>query len=80
MSATPTHVRIRLATRDDVPRVVQMLADDTIGATRERAETPLPQEYWTAFEAIDADPRQHLVVALLDDEIVGTLQLTLSPT
>jgi len=79
MESTPSRVEIRPATRDDVPRVVQMLADDAIGATRERAETPLPQEYWAAFDAIASDPRQHLVVAVLDGEIVGTLQLTFIP-
>lgn len=79
MDSDSTRVQIRRATRDDVPRVVQMLADDSIGVTRERPETPLPQEYWTAFEAIDSDPRQQLVVAVLDGEIVGTLQLTFIP-
>ncbi len=79
MQSTSYRVQIRLARRDDVPCVVRMLADDAIGATRERAETPLPDEYWTAFEAIDADPRQNLIVALLDDKIVGTLQLTFIP-
>jgi GNAT superfamily N-acetyltransferase len=79
MELGPTNVQIRPAMRDDVPFLVQMLADDAIGATRERAETPLPQEYWTAFEAIDSDPRQALVVAVADDAIAGMLQLTFIP-
>jgi len=36
--------------------------------------------YWSAFEAIDADPRNHLVVADAGGEIVGTCQLTFIPS
>ena len=79
MEPEPSRVTIRRATREDLPRIVQMLADDAIGATRERAETPLPAEYWTAFAAIAADERQLLVVAVLEGAIVGTLQLTFIP-
>ena len=32
---------IRIATRDDLPAIVEMLADDNIGASRERFEDPL---------------------------------------
>ena len=79
MEPEPSPVQIRRTRREDVPRVVQLLADDAIGATRERAETPLPAEYWAAFEAIAADERRLLVVAELDGAIVGTLQLTFIP-
>jgi GNAT superfamily N-acetyltransferase len=57
-----------------------MLAEDALGAQRERYETPLPQAYYTAFEAIQADPNQELIVAELDGEVVGTLQLTTLPS
>ncbi len=72
-------VRIRRATRDDVPRIVEMLADDAIGATREAFGDPLPKSYWDAFAAIDADPHQLLMVAELSGAVVGTLQLTIIP-
>ncbi|HEX7743781.1 MAG TPA: GNAT family N-acetyltransferase [Micromonosporaceae bacterium] len=35
--------------------------------------------YWRAFEAIDADPSNALVVADRDGEVVGTMQLTFIP-
>jgi GNAT superfamily N-acetyltransferase len=56
-----------------------MLADDVLGATRERFETPLPASYLAAFAEIDADPNNELVVACLGDDVVGVLQLTFIP-
>lgn len=75
MSAT-----FREATADDLPRLVEMLADDPLGATRERFEDPLPSEYGAAFEAIDRDPNQQLLVAEIEGRVVGTLQLTFIPS
>ena len=56
-----------------------MLADDALGAKREAYASPLPQEYYAAFEAIDVDPNNELVVACLVDKVVGVLQLTFIP-
>lgn len=56
-------IELRRARREDVPAIVAMLADDPLGAQRERFEDPLPASYRAAFEAIDADPNQELVVA-----------------
>ena len=56
-----TDVVIRRATLDDVPAIIAMLADDPLGATRESPTDLTP--YQQAFEAIDADPNQVLVVA-----------------
>lgn len=73
-------LHIRPATQADLPAIVRMLAEDELGMQRERFETPLPQGYYTAFEAIEADPNQELIVAELEGEVVGTLQLTCLPT
>ena len=73
-------VTFREATRSDLPRLVQMLADDALGATRERFEDPLPEPYLAAFAAIAADPNQELLVAERDGLVVGTLQLTFIPS
>jgi GNAT superfamily N-acetyltransferase len=69
----------RRARLDDVPAIVRMLADDPLGAKRERQETPLPESYVQAFRAIDADANNELVVACRDNEVVGVLQLTFIP-
>ncbi len=68
---------IRRARRDDIGAIVRMLADDQLGATRDNPEDLDP--YLRAFEQIDADPNQLLVVVTSDDEPVGTLQLTIIP-
>jgi len=74
-----TDLTFRRATAADLPAIVGMLADDVLGAKRERFETPLPASYLKAFEEIEADPNNELVVACLDDAVVGVLQLTIIP-
>ena len=66
-------ITIRRALAEDVHPIVAMLADDPLGAEREKPGDPA---YLEAFEVIDADPHQFLAVADLDGEVVGTLQLT----
>jgi GNAT superfamily N-acetyltransferase len=78
-SVPETPLRFRRAHRDDVPRIVEMLADDPLGAMRERYESPLPAGYMSAFVAIEADPNNELIVACLDDVVVGVLQMTFIP-
>lgn len=72
-------MRIRSATREDVPAIVAMLADDPLGAQRESlGESPEDlAPYLRAFEVLDADPHQLLVVADRDGVVVGTAQLSL---
>jgi GNAT superfamily N-acetyltransferase len=75
-----TELTFRKATADDLTAIVTMLADDILGATRERLENPLPQPYVTAFNDIDRDPNNELVVACIKDVVVGVLQLTFIPS
>ena len=56
-------MHIRPAARHDVAAIVALLADDVLGAQREANTDPLPDAYFDAFERIDADPNQELVVA-----------------
>lgn len=56
-----------------------MLADDSLGRKRERYEHPLPASYKLAFEAISSDPNNELVVACINDEIMGVIQITFTP-
>ncbi|MGW4223937.1 N-acetyltransferase family protein [Streptomyces bauhiniae] len=72
-----TDLAIRPATPDDIPAIVAMLADDPLGAQRESPDDLTP--YLAAFERLDADPNQHLVVAVRDGRVIGTLQLTIIP-
>ncbi len=71
---------MRKAERSDLRAIVALLADDDIGARRESFDagsTEVAPEYTHAFDSIDADPDELLVVACIDDEVVATLQLTL---
>jgi ribosomal protein S18 acetylase RimI-like enzyme len=72
-------ISFRKAELEDLPAIVRLLAEDPLGAKRERFETPLPESYLRAFEAIDPDPNNELVVACLADEVIGVLQLTYIP-
>ena len=73
-------VHFRIAARRDVPVIVSMLAEDNLGAQRERFEEPLPQAYYTAFEAIDSDSNHELVLAEAGEKIVGTLHQMFLPS
>jgi ribosomal protein S18 acetylase RimI-like enzyme len=71
-------LHIRKATQKDVPQIVQLLANDELGRQREDFRIPLPNTYLNAFEKINSDQNQELVVLLNDSGLViGTLQLSL---
>jgi len=70
-------IQIRRARRPDVEPIVRLLADDQLGAARDSADDLAP--YLKAFDVIDADPSQLLMVADLGGTVVGTLQLTIIP-
>lgn len=70
----------RAAKIDDLPAIVRMLADDFLGSQREQYENPLPDSYIKAFNEIEADPNNELIVAEKDGEVIGTLQLTFTPS
>ncbi|TDC81541.1 GNAT family N-acetyltransferase [Actinomadura sp. 7K507] len=69
----------REATAADLPQIVRLLADDPLGATRETPGDQIPEAYFTAFTAIDKDPNNHVILAEVNGEIAGTLQLTFIP-
>ncbi len=70
----------RQATIADLREIVRMLTDDFLGQQRERYEDPLPESYIKAFREIEADPNNELIVAELDGDVVGTMQLTFTPS
>ncbi|MBP9754218.1 MAG: hypothetical protein KBD40_04385, partial [Phenylobacterium sp.] len=61
----------RSARREDVARIVELLADDPLGAGRERFEDPLPDNYYAAFDRIEASDGNVLTVAELDGAVVA---------
>ena len=55
-------MKYRRATQEDVVRIVELLANDKLGQQRERFTESLPEVYYQAFESIDRDPNQKLMV------------------
>jgi len=69
------NIIFRKATSLDVS-IVCLLADDSLGASREQYSEPVSPKYYATFEEISTDKNSYLIVAELDNQIVDTLQLT----
>ena len=69
----------RDATHADLPVIVALLAQDTLGEKREDASLPLDPAYELAFQTIAANPDQRQIVAERDGAVIGTMQLTFIP-
>ena len=71
---------LRTAVADDVRPIVDLIAADQLGATRDGVRDAADlAAYEAAFRAIDADPAHILVVAESGGDIVGTMQLSFLP-
>jgi GNAT superfamily N-acetyltransferase len=68
---------IRPAGRADVPAVVALITDDAIAAARESAPGGGDDAYLAAFDRIDADPDDVLLVGEVDGRVVACAQVTL---
>jgi ribosomal protein S18 acetylase RimI-like enzyme len=68
---------IRRAKQADLSAIVELLANDKLGRLRENFKKPLPKLYLEAFDKINSDQNQELVVmASKSGSIIGTLQLS----
>jgi len=59
------NINFRKATQSDLSKIIAMISDDELGKTRENYQEPLPNEYLKAFENINADKNQELIVVCL---------------
>ena len=73
---TQNDLAFRVARRADLPAIVRMLADDGLGKGREQPTDPLPRAYGDAFDRMAAQPGNIYLLAELDGEVAGCLQLT----
>ncbi len=73
---TLSDLSFRTATRGDLPAIVRMLADDGLGKGREQLVDPLPKAYGEAFDRMAAQPGNGYLLAEIDGEVAGCLQLT----
>jgi GNAT superfamily N-acetyltransferase len=72
-------VIFRVAHRQDLDAILALLADDAVARARtgySEAATPASR---AAFDEIERDPNNELLVGELDGELVATLQLTIIP-
>lgn len=76
---TELNLSFRRAVRADLERIVQLLADDPLGSQREVVSDPIARSYQRAFQAIDADVNNELIVAEQAGTVVGVLQITFIP-
>ena len=72
-------IEIGEATRDELPTLIELLADDELGMQRERLDDDARAAYEAAFEAIDGDPQHVILVARLGGRVIGCLQLSFLP-
>jgi len=68
---------LRKARREDIERIVFLIADDRIGSRREQPDNP--EVYHAAFDLISADPNNLLLVWEEGGAVVGCFQLTFIP-
>ena len=66
-------IRFRLATRTDIPAILALLRDDRLGAMREASDL---DAYLTAFDRMQTEGSNHLIVGEADGTVVATYQLT----
>lgn len=66
----------RLARKDDLLDIVRMLADDNLGATREKFSDILSDNYIKAFDIINSDHNQELTIVEMNGVKVATFHLT----
>lgn len=69
----------RKATINDLPTIIELLLDDELGKTRETNELEAQSKYIAAFNRINNNPDQYLMVIDKNHQIIGTCQLTLMP-
>jgi ribosomal protein S18 acetylase RimI-like enzyme len=72
------NISFRKAEIDDLQDIVRLLLDDNLGKNREIGNDVEP--YLKAFQMIDQDSMQMLVVMCKDESIIGTCHLTLMPS
>jgi GNAT superfamily N-acetyltransferase len=71
------NLSFRAATREDLPAIVRMLADDGLGRGREQPVDPLPRDYGDAFDRMAAQPGNYYLLAEINGAAAGCLQLTI---
>ena len=70
----------RNASAADLPEIIRLLHDDEIGSGREAAAAGADPAYAAAFESIERDENNHVLVAEQGGRVVGCMQITYTPS
>lgn len=63
------------ADESELGEIISLLADDSLGSSREAYGDPLPDSYRNAFNIIQADSNAQLITAKHNDKIIGIAQI-----
>lgn len=77
MNKTLTH---RKALMGDLKTIIRLLHQDEFGQSREQLSKTIDQRYINAFQIIDADSNQYLMIVEYAKIIVATCHLTIMPS
>ncbi len=69
----------RDATPADLPFIIGLIVEDSVVDTGDDPTDAMHTDYRNSLAAIDADPNQEMLIAELDGEPVGCVQLTYIP-
>jgi ribosomal protein S18 acetylase RimI-like enzyme len=72
-------VQFRPATLDELPEIIELLADDPLGRLRETPSAAPDRQYLSAFQEIISSPHNELIVGNLDGKVIAVLQMTIIP-
>ena len=73
------NIIFRQAIKEDLTELIKLLADDALGKSREDTSIPINKGYLNAFEKINNDPNNELIIVEENQKVIGMLQLTFIP-
>ena len=74
------NLEYRKATKDDLLRIIGMLANDRLGKNREKTGDEIAEGYARFFDMISVDINNDIYVVEHEGSIIGTFQLTFIPS
>ena len=79
MNGSTPAITFRAATAADLPAVLALLVEDVLGKDRERLDAQAVARYEAAFQQIEGQSGNQILLGVRDSEIVAMLQLTFIP-
>lgn len=77
----PQNFNVRPAATADLPTIVRLLLEDTLGSQRESSSgATVPQAYYDAFADIQREPNSTVFVAEQEGDIIATFHLMFLPS